>query len=896
MSLRASPAGPGLLEREVPGDSGQADSGSAGSKPGRPDTHRGSISYVPALDGIRAFAVAAVIIYHLNNSWLPGGLLGVDVFFVLSGYLITSLLISELDRTGEISLKGFWGRRARRLLPALVITLLGTALYSWLWAPIDRLATIRGDALSTLFYVANWRFILTNQNYFIHFGPPSPLLHTWSLAVEEQFYIVWPLITLGVFAAVVSLWSYRSRHKRALPVVSEENAKQGRFMGFWRDYDELEAIPEVAAEEWVSEEDFEEAAASIPLAPWEREGARELPYLEGYGTGVVPKYLELRSTRNGVSGHLPRSLGGPLPSDPGNGGVSVAGGASPSAVALTDEEMSLEIRRRILNSGRKWFALLAAVLAVSSTVWMAVLYSPTANLSRLYYGTDTHAQVILIGALLALFRPSHHWLQSRAAKAVIPILPYLGVVAVVVLWITLTGESSLLYRGGFALVGISTSAVLIGVLTRPESAVSRFLSHKALRYVGRISYGLYLYHWPAIVFLNPGQTHLNGLPLDALRLSVTIVAAVLSFHFVEQPIRHMSLPKFKTLAVVPATAIATIAAVIASTAAPALQIHIPKPSGSNAIAPPSPTGAAAKVLIEGDSLAWSLGVELAVSQIESQYNLNVVDDATIGCGIAPPPNLQVILNGNPDGLIPQCATWAQTWQNDVNTVRPVIVGILLGRWEITDKYLNGTLTHIGDPSYDNYLQGQLKQAITIASSGGAKVVLMTMPYLETPDPTTGVAYPELQMQRVDEWNAIVRKVAAGFPGVASVYDLNKQVDPGGTFVSTMQGTQIRSSDGVHFPANFIQTQDGRKIPDSASIAAAAIVAPPVLTYIAQLARQAGSNSSSSGQSAIAETSPNQSLSTTTSTIIGESQGESTTTSTIPGESPGTSGATTSSVP
>ena len=152
--------------------------------------------YRPSLDGLRAIAVTAVVIFHLDIPYLPGGYLGVDLFFVLSGYLITELLIREYSTTGTISLRDFWARRARRLLPALVVVLLAVAGYSYANADPEQLYWLRREGLAALFYAANWWFISSGTSYFADSSAESPLLHTWSLAIEEQFYIVWPLLLL----------------------------------------------------------------------------------------------------------------------------------------------------------------------------------------------------------------------------------------------------------------------------------------------------------------------------------------------------------------------------------------------------------------------------------------------------------------------------------------------------------------------------------------------------------------------------------------------------------------------------------------------------------------------------------------------------------------------------
>ena len=157
------------------------------------------LTYNPALDGIRGLAVAAVLFFHAGFPWARGGYLGVSTFFTLSGFLITSLLLVERSATGRIALGRFWARRLRRLLPASALTLAAVALGAQVFGTL-RTAGLRGDLLASLFQVVNWRFILDDQAYADLFSAPSPVLHFWSLAIEEQFYWLFPLLTAGVFA------------------------------------------------------------------------------------------------------------------------------------------------------------------------------------------------------------------------------------------------------------------------------------------------------------------------------------------------------------------------------------------------------------------------------------------------------------------------------------------------------------------------------------------------------------------------------------------------------------------------------------------------------------------------------------------------------------------------
>ncbi len=152
----------------------------------------GRMPYLPALDGIRALAVAAVVLYHAGVFWLPAGFLGVDVFFVVSGFLITALLVAEFEREQRVDLRAFWIRRARRLLPALALVLAVTTIYAVVTLG-DQLATHLREVLAATVYVTNWDLIIRDVSYFESFDRPSQLRHLWSLAVEEQFYLLWPI-------------------------------------------------------------------------------------------------------------------------------------------------------------------------------------------------------------------------------------------------------------------------------------------------------------------------------------------------------------------------------------------------------------------------------------------------------------------------------------------------------------------------------------------------------------------------------------------------------------------------------------------------------------------------------------------------------------------------------
>ena len=366
------------------------------------------LPYVPALDGIRALAVSAVLLYHQNIAWLPGGFLGVEVFFVLSGYLITSLLLSEARSTGTVNLKAFWLRRARRLLPALYLLLAVCLTYALIFLPSE-VTRLRGDAVAALFYVTNWWSIFDHKSYFEIVGRPSLFQHLWSLAVEEQFYVLWP--PLFVFA--IARW----RERRIL--------------------------------------------------------------------------------------------------------VTVLGGAA------------------------------------ISTILMALLFQPGIDPSRVYFGTDTRAAELLIGAALAfVWEPGmprkwsgrlmgrlHGWLDTnRWASAVLEISGMATLGAIFVAYMRVSEFSPFLYRGGFLLVALSTAGLIASVVNQRTKYVSRALGVAPLRWIGLRSYGIYLWHWPVYAVTRPElDIQLNGISLLALRVAITLILVEISYRLVEMPFRKGAL-------------------------------------------------------------------------------------------------------------------------------------------------------------------------------------------------------------------------------------------------------------------------------------------------------------------------------------------------------------------
>ncbi|WP_416825481.1 acyltransferase family protein [Ectobacillus polymachus] len=351
--------------------------------------------YMVGLESLRGLAILGVILYHLNSKWLPGGFLGVTVFFVLSGYLITDLLVIEWKENKRIDLKKFWLHRARRLLPGMLVMLVITIAWITIFYS-SLLVKMWGDSLAALFYVSNWWYIFHKLSYFDSFGQLSPLNHFWSLAVEEQFYVVWPLIISLGFSFI------KKQSRMTLPI----------FLG-----------------------------------------------------------------------------------------------------------------------------------AIASAVAMAMMYVPGTDPSRVYYGTDTRAFSLLIGATLAFIWPSSMLANKiiPSARLALDVMGGIALIAILVMFWKTNQYDPFLYRGGMFLFSVVT-ALLVANLAHPTSRISAFLRFRPLRWLGVRSYGIYLWHYPIITLTSPqvntGEFHFTR---AIFQLFLILFIAQLSWKFIENPIRQGAL-------------------------------------------------------------------------------------------------------------------------------------------------------------------------------------------------------------------------------------------------------------------------------------------------------------------------------------------------------------------
>lgn len=342
--------------------------------------------YICGLDGLRGMAVLMVFAYHLKLPFAKGGLLGVTIFFVISGFLITRLILMEIEATNTMDLKAFWSRRIKRLLPAILVMI---AVLIFVSAVFNRVLFTKtcSDLLSVLLGYNNWWQIFNHVSYFENAGVPSPLTHCWSLAIEAQFYLFYPLLLL-----------------------------------------------------------------------------------------VLAK--------------------------------------------CKDRE--------------KKIALVTATLAFISMALMWILFDPSKDPSRVYYGTDTRVFSLLLGAFLATV-VDMDGVKNKISNIYREMIGIVSLAVLLYMMVTVDGFSSFLYRGGLGIVSIVTVLLIFSILSK-DSILSRILDVFPLKCVGERSYGIYLWHYPIILLISGGKK--SDWWMILIEILLTVLLSGLSYHFVETPIRY----------------------------------------------------------------------------------------------------------------------------------------------------------------------------------------------------------------------------------------------------------------------------------------------------------------------------------------------------------------------
>ena len=319
-------------------------------------------------------------------------------------------------------------------------------------------------------------------------------------------------------------------------------------------------------------------------------------------------------------------------------------------------------------------------------------------------------------------------------------------------------------------------------------------------YLGRISYGVYLWHFPLFLLLDAERMHLYGLPLLAVRVAATLVVATASYYLVELPVRRgrlSTLAEWRAWLVTSGAFLAVVAVTVAATLPAAAEAAGPASAiGTTA------SGAPVRVTVLGDSVAWRLGFALLADQPEQTYGVDIDNGAIVACGLV--RSTRYIAHGVPDEMAAQCnpttaaaGQWPAQWAGNIAAFHPNVVMVLAGRWEVMDRWIDGHWSHIGQPDFDAALRQSLAQAVQVATSQGAYLVLLTAPCFSSGEQPDGLPWPEDSATRLAQYNTMVRQVAAEHPADVRVEEFGAMICPGGTFSTTLDGVQLRDGDGVH---------------------------------------------------------------------------------------------------
>ena len=704
-----------------------------------PAATRPRFAYIPALDGIRGiWVVIGPLMYHARPDVIPGGILGIDLFFVLSSYLITSIALNEWEKRGSIDLVAYAGRRVRRLLPALLLALSLLTLYLVLYGEPGQTPRWTGAIVSTLTYSANWYEIASGASYFQQFEL-SPLRHVWSFAIEEQFYVFAPLFLIAFLR-----W-FKTRALTALLIATTA----GAVLSAW----------------WM--------------------------------------------------GHL------------------YDGGGDPSRVYYgTDTRAhSLLVGMAVAVAVRRWGPVRAEWLrrlliasAYAATVFFAIAIFEITERTAWMFEHGGFLMVAVISALMVLgtAEPSSGSWHRFAASYEDTTTGRLAIGAAYAALLTVGWAAIAIGRGLPAfdhwpyLAGGAAAAFAYGSSRPTVGPLHWLLEHPISRWVGKISYGLYLYHWPIYLLVTPERaarlvpgvdvvTDRNWLLV--IHLALTFAMATVSYYLVEQPVVERRLPvidrplNLSNGVFAGATAIIAILGglLFVNSDQPEAAADTASACAATAIPPPG-SGPEIRVLVIGDSVSVQIAESLCRWSAENPGRMVVWNEAHLGCVVGRYGEKR-IPEGDEGPVGDQCSGWNDpatfaewvdpeviSWPASVQYFEPDIVLGHITPWDVTDRLvptLGDEWTWLGQPDYDEYIASEYRLASEVLTSGGAQLYWLRGAHLNRE------IRPQNSPERIDLLNDLVAEATADLPLVDFI-DYPSFVGD----VGTARELSIRH-DGVH---------------------------------------------------------------------------------------------------
>jgi peptidoglycan/LPS O-acetylase OafA/YrhL len=637
----------------------------AATDSGKPEV---SLPYIAGFDGLRALGLLVMLAYHHGVSAARGGIFTVSMFFTLSGYLIATLALGEWARSDRLSLARFWERRARRLLPAALATVVGVVALQWLFE-VGSSPRFTGDVLGALGYVANWRMAYSGGDYAATFTLEAPVQHFWSLAVEEQFYLAFPLLFIGLLAVTRGRW-------RVVGAVFAAGA-----------------------------------AASFAAAWWS------------------------------ASRH-------------GNSGIT-------------------------------------------------------------YYATYTRASEILVGVALAfavVTRPARRALSNPAGVRLVRALGVIGVVGLLWLWHSVGLADRAVFHGATALNAGLTSLVILACTSARPGLAARGLGVWPLRNLGKISYAVYLFHWPLFLLLDHERTGLGFWPLFVVRVAVTVGVSVVSYHLLEAPFRSRrprsgraraalgsSRPRLVAILALPAAAVVALVLVVpvhqADTVDFASLSGDDGPAFPDVVLPVGGQPPAARVLLLGDSVTWSLyGGFRTWNETHAAEQFHVDNFRAIGCPVAEAGTLRTLGRVTEPNLA--CQRFRRLLPAMLNRADYDAIVVNMGHADLADRPLEGRWRHLGQPAFDQWFAGQMGDLADVLATERAPVFWASTTHprmLRADDPSRPwSSYVDNDPARADRLNEILADVVGSRPGFRILDVAGWLRDVGGE-----DGPDYRA-DGVHY--------------------------------------------------------------------------------------------------